>query len=243
MIILSESAARHFWPGTDPVGRRLFLGREGPLTVAGVVPDTRYRDLRTARPSVYFPLAQSFFPFAPTNLAIRTSGPPSQLIPLLRHTLEAADPALGLASAAPFSSFLEAPLAQPRLNAMLLAGFALTALLLSAVGLFGVMAALVGQRTRELGIRMALGAGAGGLQILVFRRALAIAAAGLVAGLAGALAANQLLRALLYEVSPSDGLTLLLVAAGLLVVAVLAAAVPARATTRIDPAIVLRSDG
>jgi predicted permease len=244
VVLVSESAARHYWPGDDPIGQRLLMGAEleRALTVVGVVPDTRYRDLREARPSIYFPLAQSFFPFAPTTLAIRTSGPPAALVPAVRRAIGDAAPGVALASAAPFETFLEGPLAQPRLNALLLAVFAGAALTLAAVGLFGIMATMVRQRTRELGIRMALGATAPEVRRMVMRRGIAIAATGLAAGLGGALLSNRFLAAMLYQVSPTDPVTIAAVATVLVAVAALASAIPARSATRVDPVRALRAD-
>ncbi|HEU4630214.1 MAG TPA: ADOP family duplicated permease [Gemmatimonadaceae bacterium] len=242
VVMLSERAARQYWPGEDPIGKRLTMGarQRVAFTVVGVVPETRYRELREARASIYFPLAQSGFPFAPTTLAIRTGGPPSALVPALRRVVAETAPGVALASAAPFDTYLDGPLAQPRLNALLLAVFAGAAVLLAAVGLFGVMATMVRRRTRELGVRMALGATAGDVRRLVLRRGLAIAAVGAAAGLLGALLANRLLRAMLYEVSPTDIPTLAAVTALLLLIAAIATLVPARASTRIEPVVAMR---
>jgi putative ABC transport system permease protein len=150
---------------------------------------------------------------------------------------------VALASAAPFETYMEGPLAQPRLNAFLIAVFAVAALSLAAIGLFGVTTTMVRQRTRELGVRMALGATARDLRRMVLGRALAISSAGLAIGLVGALLANRLLSALLYEVSPTDAVTLSVVAALLLGICVLASLIPARASTRIDPMVALRAEG
>ena len=245
VVMVSESAARHYWPDEDPIGKRLTMGpgpEQKPMTVVGIVPDTRYRDLRDARASIYFPLQQSFFPFVPTTLAIRASGSTAALVPALRRVIDETAPGVALASAAPFETFLEAPLAQPRLNALLLAVFAGAAVALAAVGLFGVMAAMVRQRTRELGVRMALGATARDVGRLVLRRGMALAAAGTALGLLGALAANRLLASLLFEVSPTDAATLAIVAVALLVVAALASMIPARSSTRIEPVVALRAE-
>jgi len=243
-VVLSQSAAQHYWPVDDPIGKRLLMGPdlERTLTVVGVVPNTRYRDLRDARPSIYFPLGQSFFPFAPTTLAIRTTGNPIQLVSTIRRVISQSEPGVALASAALFETFREEPLAQPRLNALLLAVFAGAAVALAAVGLFGVMATMVRQRTQELGIRLALGAAPRDLRRMVMRRGLAIGTAGLVLGLLGALLANHLLVGLLYEVSPTDGVTLLVSAGLLLSVACLASAIPARLSTRVDPLLALRAE-
>lgn len=242
VIMLSESAARHFWPGGDPIGKRMFMMANDTATVIGIVRDTRYRELRTARASIYYPFAQSTFPFAPTTLAIRTSLPAADLIPQLRRTLGAVDPAVAVAQLSPFGSFLDAPLAQPRFNAFLLGVFAAGAVLLAAVGLFGVMAQMVRQRSRELGVRMALGATAANVRAMVLSRGLAIAGVGVGVGLVAALLANRLLGAMLYGVSPSDGVTLVLVAALILGVAAVATGIPARAGTRIEPAVALRAE-
>jgi predicted permease len=244
VAVVSQSTARHFWPGQDPIGKRLTM-RGSPaqsLTVIGIVPDTRYRELRSARPTVYFPLGQSFFPYAPLNLAIRTQGAPEAMISTVRRALTAVDPNVAMSKVETFQTYLDGPMAQPRLNALLLLVFAATAVLLAAVGLFGVMATMVRQRTRELGIRMALGATAGEMRRIVMGRGLAIAAAGTATGLVGALAASGLLTSLLFEVSPLDGLTLGIVVALLIGVAVVASFIPALATTRIDPVLALRAD-
>jgi putative ABC transport system permease protein len=173
---------------------------------------------------------------------VRTTIEPTAVVGDLRRTIESAAPGVAVASVAPFASFLDAPLAGPRLNATLLAVFAGAAVALAAIGLFGVMATMVRSRTRELGVRMALGATAGDLRRMVLRRGLAIAAVGAALGVGGALAANRLLEALLYEVRPTDAPTLALVTVALLAVAALAALLPARASTRIDPTVALRAE-
>ena len=243
VAVLSEAAARHYWPGADPIGRRLVMGpRGGAVTVVGIVPDTRYRDLRDPRPSIYFPLPQSTFPVAPMTLAIRTDGRSADVVPALRRAVGEVDPGVALASAAPFATLLEGPLAQPRLNALLLVGFAVAAVALAAVGLYAVMATMVRQRTRELGVRMALGATALAVGRLVLRRGVTLAAVGTALGLLGALAANRLLASMLFEVGPTDVPTLGVVAAGLLGVAALASLVPARSSARIEPGVALRAE-
>lgn len=245
VVVLSESAARGYWGNENPIGKRVRMGPrlEHSFTVVGIVPDTRYRELRTARPSIYFPLDQSIFPFAPLTLAIRTTGEPAGLVPALRRAIGEIDPGVALASAAPFDTYLDGPLEQPRLNALLLAVFAGAAVALAAIGLFGVMATMVRQRTRELGIRLALGATVGDLRRMVMKRGLAIAAAGTGLGLAGALGANRLMTAMLYDVSPTDGVTFATAAGLLFGVAAVATAIPASSGTRIDPVLALRVDG
>src|SRR6266550_1410752 len=244
VVVVSESVVRLYWGTDDPIGKRLRIGEnlERAVTVVGVVPDTRYRDLREARPSVYFPMRQPFFPFEPLTLAIRTTRPPAELVATIRRVIAEAEPGVALASAAPFGSFLEGPLAQPRMNALLLGVFAGSAVTLAAVGLFGAMATMVRQRTRELGVRMALGATARDLRRMVMGRGLAVASAGAMLGVLGALLANRLLAAMLYEVAPTDPATLTTVAGLLLAVGLAACYVPARQAMRVDPMVALRTE-
>jgi len=237
VVVVSESVVRLYWGTDDPIGKRLRIGEnlERAVAVVGVVPDTRYRDLREARPSVYFPMRQPFFPFEPLTLAIRTTRPPAELVATIRRVIAEAEPGVALASAAPFGSFLAGPLAQPRMNALLLGVFAGSAVALAAVGLFGAMATMVRQRTRELGVRMALGATAGDLRGMVMRRGLTIAGVGSVLGVFGALLANRLLVTLLYDVTPTDLATLTAVTGLLVGVAALASLIPAQSSARVDP--------
>lgn len=243
-VILSESAATHYWPNADPIGRRLGFAPGTPpaFTVVGVVPDTRYRELREARPTIYFALAQSSFPVAPMTLAIRMERAESDIAGAVRAAVEEVDPSVALASATPFEELADQPRAQPRLNALLLSAFALAALVLAAVGLYAVMATMVRQRTRELGVRMALGATGAQVLWVILRRGLALASLGAAAGLMGAIVANRALEAMLFEVSPVDMLTLASVASGLLLVAALASFIPARAGAKVDPVVALRAE-
>jgi ABC-type antimicrobial peptide transport system permease subunit len=160
----------------------------------------------------------------------------------MRRVIGETDPGVTLVSVASFQTFLEGPLAQPRMNAVLLAVFAAAALAIATVGLFGVTAAMVRQRTRELGIRLALGAAPRDLQRMVMRRGLTVATGGVLVGLFGAFLANRLLVPLLYNVAPTDGVTLLVATAVLIGVASLATAIPARLSTRVDPLLAIRAD-
>ncbi|HEY4305109.1 MAG TPA: ABC transporter permease [Gemmatimonadaceae bacterium] len=244
VVVLSEAAARHFWGSENPIGKRVLMGAgaRGPLTVVGIVSETRYRDLRQPQPSIYFPLAQSFFPFAPNSLAIRVRGEPSAIVSSLRAMLAERMPGVGLARAVPFESLLDAPLAQPRLNAVLLMVFAAAAGLLSAIGLFGVLATTVQQRRRELGIRMALGATAADVRRSVLLRGTRIGVIGAAVGLVVALWTNRNIAALLYGIDPGDLPTLLGVALALVLVSAFASYLPALTSSRVDPAIALRSE-
>jgi len=258
VIVVSSSVARHFWPSSDPLGKRLTDGQR-ELTVVGVVPDLRYRELQTPRPTVYFPLRQSPFPVAPSTLLIRTATPSSggrnshpvrsegsavaAIVADLRATIARAEPGVVLVSAHSVETLLDAPRAQPRLNAVVLGLFAGAALLLAAVGLFAVIATMVRQRTREMGIRMALGATAGDVRRMVMMRGLTLGVIGATIGIAGALATSRMLSALLFEISATDAPTLASVSVAILIVAAIASFVPARLTRRIDPIIALRNEG
>jgi putative ABC transport system permease protein len=240
--MVSSSVARHFWPNSDPIGKRLAgAGRE--LTVIGVVPDTRYRELQTPRPTVYFPFEQSPFPIVPTTLLIRATASPADIVAALRARVAVAQPGVELVGAHALETLLDVQRAQPRLNAVVLGLFAAAAVSLAAIGLFAVIATMVRQRTRELGIRMALGATAGDVRRMVMMRGLTLGVAGAAVGIIGALATSRMLSALLFEISPTDTATLISVAGMILSVAAMASFVPARFARRIDPIIALRSEG
>jgi ABC-type antimicrobial peptide transport system permease subunit len=240
-VIVSAATARALWPGQDPVGKRVEMGRGRELTVVGVVPDTRYRDLKSDRPAVYFPLAQSFFPVAPTGLLVRIEGAVSAAS-LIRQAVSEVDPDVTLTTVATLAEHLEGPMAQPRLNAMILASFALAALTLAAIGLFSVMAAMVRRRNREIGIRMALGATSREVKLMVVRRSVLLAAGGTLAGLAAARASGTLLSGLLYGIESSDIVTTAGVALVVLLVALIASVVPARRGSSVEPTVALRAE-
>jgi predicted lysophospholipase L1 biosynthesis ABC-type transport system permease subunit len=206
----------------------------------GVVKDTRFRSLRETTPMVYLPWDQS--DGWQGEFAVRAAGDPSTLAAAIRRTVHEIDPELDAYTIQTMDDALGEPLAQPRLTTLLLSAFSLTALLLAAVGLYGALASVVGERTRELGVRMALGAAPGQVRRTVLRGALGVVAVGAAAGVVGALAGTRLLASLLYEVSPTDPLTLGGVCAVLGLVALAAAYLPARRATRIDPAIALRAE-
>ena len=241
VVVISQSVARHYWGSGNPLGQRLECG-DHSFTVVGVVRDTRYRELTTVVPTVYIPTRQAFFPVVATTLLIRATGDPASLVPVLRRVVKEVDPRVTVASAAPFNALLDAPRAQPRLNALLLWVFASATLTLATIGLFAVVATMVRQRTREIGIRVALGATASAVRKMVLLRGLSLAASGAAIGLLVSLTSSRYLSALLFEVSPTDVSTLVVVPAIMLAAAMLASYLPARASTRIDPMLTLRSD-
>jgi predicted permease len=242
VAVLSEAIAQRWWPNEDPIGKRIKFWGPDTLTwrtVIGVAGDIHFRALRDASPTVYLPWRQSYWQ---AMFALRTAGDLASVLPAVKRELAAVDPQLNLWYVRTMDQLLDAPLAQPRLSATLLSAFGLVALLLAAIGLYGVMASLVREQTRELGIRMALGATQQRVLGAVLRRALIVTAAGGVVGLAGALATSRLLTKLLYEVSPTDPVTLLGVSVLLIGVAILAAYLPARRATLIDPVKALRAE-
>lgn len=244
VVILSALAAEHYWPSADAIGKQLNFGPPGSpkVTVVGVVPETRYRDIRNPRLSIYFPLRQSVFPVAPMTLVIRSSLDTQVLAEEVRRAIRNMDPQVAVARVAPFSVYLDAPRSQPVLNAFLLSVFAFAAAILAAIGLFGVMATMVRQRTRELGVRMVLGATTSGIAWLVLRRGLVIAAVGALLGLLATLWVNQLLVALLFDIQPTDLPTLSAAVIILLCTAAIASLMPAWSGARVQPATVMKHD-
>ena len=244
VVIVGESVARHFWPGQDPLGKRLRFGRaqdKSPWrTVVGVVRDARYREWDALRPDLYAPISQEA-QFR-TDLLLKTSVPPLTLAPALRRAVLEVDSDQPLAEVGTLSAAVEGALARPRFNALLLAVFAGVSLLLAAIGVYGVMAWSVAQRTRELGVRMALGATPSRLLRQVLVSGLSLALVGCALGLAAAVGAGRLLRSQLFEVSAADPKTLLVTAAALALTALVASLVPALRATRVDPAESLRAE-
>jgi predicted permease len=243
VAVVSRALAEEFWPGENPIGKRvgrLIRGTVTWRTVVGEVGDAHLRALRVATPMVYFPSEQ--FGGWTTTVAVRTSANFSTVLPMLRRALAQVDPRLTIWDAHSFDDLLGTELATPRVSSFLLGAFALVALLLAAIGLYGVMAFTVREDTREIGLRMALGAGPGRVRRDVLRRALSVIALGAAAGLLASLASSRVLAGLLFQVQPVDPVALGAACLLLGVVAVAAAYLPARRATRVDPAIALRSE-
>ncbi|MGI8497133.1 MAG: ABC transporter permease [Gemmatimonadaceae bacterium] len=244
VVVVSESFAGRYWPGEEPIGKRVDAGG-GMSSVIGVVRDMKLAHLfDQPEPQIYKAHAQS--PWADMSFTVRAAGAlsrePTRLVPAIRAAVHEADPALPIFSVATMSDVLTRSVASERLYGVLLGVFAAAALILSVAGLYGVLAYLVAQRTRELGIRLALGGSPASVRRLVLAQGGAMAGAGVAVGLAGAVAVARLLRHVLYGVAVQDPLPYLAVATLLSAVALIACWGPARRATRIDPALALRSD-
>lgn len=241
VAVITEQVARTLWPNQSAVGKRLRVGEDHTpdslITVVGVVRDFHYRQHRESTPTVFRPYRQII---AQGYLVVRTH---SAVTPdALRRAIEAAGGGATFVRAQSMDDLIAPQLATPRFEALLLTLFALAALVLAAVGLYGVIASTVAQQEREIGIRMALGATSARVRRMVLRQALVVAVVGAVVGLVGALIGSRMLASMLFGITPTDPATLAGVAVLLLVVASVAAYIPARRATTIDPANALRAE-
>jgi putative ABC transport system permease protein len=243
VIVINEAMARRYWPGQSPIGKRVSVGffTDSLREVVGVVGDVRRSALDTPPgPAMYVPVHQNTL--GSLFLAVRTRGNPSSLAPALRREVAALDPDLALSLVRPMEEVLSASITQRRFSTFLLTLFAGVALALSAVGIYGVMTSMVAQRTREIAVRMALGAKPRDVLRMIVGHGAALTLAGVVVGVAGALALARLLTGLLYGVEAGDPLTLVAVSLLLGGVALVASYVPARRATRVDPMEALRAE-
>ncbi len=245
VMVINETAARTFWPGDNPVGHRAAAGQGGyggdGAEVIGVVGDVRYLQAdEPPRPDVYVPYLQS--PRGGMLLYIRATGAPAALIGAVRREVRALNRDLPLFDIQTMDARIAGATSKPRFSAILLAVFAGIALCLAAIGIYGVMSYLVTQRTREIGIRMALGALRGDVLSLVVRRGAILAAFGIGIGTAGALATSRALTTLLYEIQPGDPATYVEIGAVLAAVAFGACYLPARRASMVDPSAALRAE-
>ncbi len=249
VAIISASAARDFWPGEDPIGQRVWFGGgssfdrpDSSAEIVGIVGDVVYEPLTQARNphSFYTPYAQ--FTYAYRVVLVRARGEPESLVPALREAVHRVDPDLPLTEIATLDDRIASTWSRNRSDAMLFGGVALLALLLSASGIYAVVAYAVSQRTREMGVRLALGSTPAGLLRLVIGEGMVFPVAGLALGSVLALQLSGLLRTSLYGVAPADAGIYTLVVTVLSGVAVSACAVPARRASRIDPIQSLRTD-
>ena len=246
VVVINEAAAQRWFPDDDPIGKRLVIG--DPIEIVGIVGDVKQRSLaRDVEPEIYAPYAQ--WPDRTMQMVVRSSCPakagecdPLALSAAIRRELRALDQNLPLGELTPLESVVRESVAQPRFFTALLGLFAAVALALAAIGIFGVMSYAVAQRTREIGVRVALGARPREVVRMIVRRALALAAAGVVLGLIGAAALTRVMESLLFGVRPTDPLAFAAAVLVLTATAGLASYVPARRAAAVDPIVALRAE-
>jgi putative ABC transport system permease protein len=242
VTIISDSMARHFFPNRDPLGQR--IKQSGPdykvpyMEVVGVVGDVKYTGLQKDTDDAYYmPYGQNY---GRRMFIVVRSTLGAALAPALRRAVQGADPGVTLNQVESMQQTLSQAVALPRFDTVLLGAFAAVALLLAALGIYGIVAYSVAQRTHEIGVRMALGAGQAGVLAMVIRQGAGLALAGILLGLAGAFALTRLLSGLLFGVNATDPITFAAVALGLMAVALFASFIPARRATRVSPVVALR---
>ena len=243
VALLNESAVRLFFPGEDPIGKRLRIEWSGPpeAEIVGVAADIRHGGLHwKPDPCLFLPNAQR--PNLLAALVVRASGDPAALVAAVKEQIRAVDPEQGVSQIQTMESVVADSIARPRLQTVLLGAFAGVALVLACVGIYGVISYSVAQRTREIGVRLALGAEPRSIFRLVFREGLGLTAAGAAFGLLGAIALTRTMTTLLYGVKPTDPAVFAAVVVLLASVAAAACYFPARRATRVDPVVVLREE-
>ena len=244
VAVISEGLRRREWPAESPVGRRLRIswqGRPVEAEVVGVVSQIRHDGLDTApRPEIFLSLPQ--FPFGSMTFVVKGPGDPAALIDRVKREIWTVDAMQSVYDSASVGRLVQASVVRQRFSMSVMSAFALVALLLCASGIYGVISFTTTQRTREIGVRMALGADGPTIRRMVLREAGTVVLIGLVAGIAGAVAASRFLQTLLFEVRPGDPLTLVSVALLLAAVGLAASYLPARRATMVDPLSALRSE-
>jgi putative ABC transport system permease protein len=247
VAVINEAAARRYWPTESPLGQRISMGAVDDLReIVGIVGDTRYEGLDAeAEPAAFVPQHQRFLNLGTgfertMTLVVRTGGDAAGLAPIIRTSVAGVDAQLPIGLVRPMGVLIDESIAPRRLNFILVSAFACVALVLTAAGLYGVMSYLVAQRTREIGVRMALGASRTSVLALMLRQAGTMMILGLGIGLAGALALTRSLASLLFGVTASDPAVYAAVSLLLSAVALLAVAIPSSRATRVDPIAALR---
>ncbi len=240
VAVINETFARRIWPNENPIGQRVHL-MENKLTleIVGVVGDIHpFRPDEKPRPEIFWPFRQQ--PRWAIQIVARASSSPAAIVPAIRSALEKLDPNMSIGRMITMDERVDRQLITPRFNMSLLGIFAGLSLAIAMIGVYSVMSFSVAQRTREIGVRMALGAHPEGILRLVLGKAAALSAAGLLLGLCGALALTRLLQTLLVEVAPTDPLTFAIVGMAMLGIALVASLIPARRASRVNPVVALR---
>lgn len=241
-IVVNEALARQFWPGKNPIGAKLkFFGGKSPYEIVGVAADVKHQGLaEPVKGEVFFHYRQ--YTDRSMTLLLRTASKPEHLAPAVRQAIWSIDSALPVSNVQTMDDVLSDAVAQPRFYTGLMGVFAGLAVLLASVGVYGVVAFSAGQRTQEIGIRVALGASPRDVIRLIFHQGAPVLASGVIAGLAAALALTRLLGTLLFGVTPADAATFILTTGAVLLVAGLAMYIPAKRASGISPIIALRTD-
>jgi putative ABC transport system permease protein len=241
VLIVNETMARQLWPGESPLGRRVTIWRDEkfPREIVGVVGDTKASLDTEAKPQMYAPYAQDSG-WGSMSLVVRTSGDPSNTSAAARNEIRLVDKGIPVYNVKTMNDVSATSVSQQRMSMLLLSAFAGVALLLAMIGIYGVTAYYVTQRTQEIGIRIALGAQMADVMKLVLRSGMALALIGIALGIAGAFALTRLMTSLLFGVKPTDTVTFVTVSLSLLVTALIACYLPARRATKVDPLVALR---
>jgi macrolide transport system ATP-binding/permease protein len=245
VAIVNRAFAKRMWPGSSPIGRRFRLRLNDqdaqPIEVVGIAADGKYASLNEPAPlMVYRPLWQSYS--GSSTVVVRTNGNLANVLAAVQREVHGLDPNIPIGSARPLTERLALSLFPARMTAWILGSFGVLALVLAAVGVYGVMSYMVSTRTHEIGIRMAMGARAADVLALILRQGLTLTGAGVIAGVLLAVLLARLMRALLYGVSSTDTATYIGVVALLGLVSLIACLVPARRATRTDPLTALRAE-
>jgi len=243
VAVIDDAFARRHFPGEDPIGKGIDIGNgtDGAYDIVGVVGSVRHEGLDAPpRPTMYIPYKQDVF--SGMVMMVRTHGDPAQFAATARQAVREIDPALPAFGIAPLSNVIIQSVAQRRFAMLLLGVFAFVAVFLAAVGLYGVVAYAVSQRTQEIGLRMAIGAQRGDVLRLVLGSGMKLALLGVAIGIGGALALSRYIATMLFEIDRFDAPTYAATAAVLVVVSALACYVPARRAMRVDPLVAMRAE-
>jgi len=245
VAIIDERLAREYFPGQDPIGRRMTAGGPGPnapwLTIVGVVGRVKHDSL-DSDPRIAFYVPHTQFPSRAMTVIVQSGGEPTALASSVRKVVRGLDPDLPLYRVRAVDEIVDQSLSRRRFSMLLLTVFAGFALALASVGIYGVLAYLVSQGSREIGIRVALGATRGRILGLILRQGFVLAVSGVAVGLAGAFALTRFMRSLLFGIAPTDWLTFAATPALLVLVALGASYIPARRAARVDPIVTLRCE-
>jgi predicted permease len=245
VAVINETFARYYFGDENPIGRRFGIDEEisGQIEIVGVVKDAKYNSLREPAPRTYYiPYRQDSSSWRETTFQIRTTADPTGVIAAVRQAAREIDANLPLFDVKTLATQVDESLAQERLIGAVSSFFGVLALLLAAIGLYGIMAYAVGQRTREIGVRMALGAHRGAVLRMVLRQGMKLVLIGACLGLAASLAVTRVIASQLFGVEPTDPVTFIGAPILLLIVALAACLVPARRATKVDPLVALRCE-